>query len=159
MPLPDQVPEICWRAGIDLNPLDVNNVEDVAWLSCLVWPGEQNRAERLQGAVAAARRHPPHVYQGDLLDDLPRVCAQAPAEATLVVYHSAVLAYVDETKRRAFARAVRDLGAVWFSNESSGVVPDLSAPGKDRASFLLVRDGVDVLARTDPHGTWLEWLS
>jgi hypothetical protein len=159
VPLPDLVPEISWRAGIDLNPLDVENDEDVAWLSCLVWPGEPNRAERLLGAVAAARKWPPRIYQGDLVDDLPQVCAQAPDEATLVVYHSAVLAYVDESKRRAFARAVSDLGAVWLSNESLGVMPDLPPPGEDRASFLLVRDGVDVLARTDPHGTWLEWLS
>ena len=28
-----------WRAGIDLNPLDVADPDDVHWLSCLVWPG------------------------------------------------------------------------------------------------------------------------
>jgi len=158
VPLPSHVPEITWRAGIDLNPLDVNNDQDVAWLSCLVWPGEADRAERLQGAIAAARRQLPAIYQGDLLDDLPRVAAQAPADATLVVYHSAVLAYVDETKRRAFATAVGDLGAVWLSNEGASVLPD-AATGRDPTSFLLVRNGVEVLARTDPHGTWLEWLT
>jgi hypothetical protein len=69
-----------------------------------------------------------------------------------------VLAYVELSKRRAFADAVRDLGAVWLSNEGSGVLPGLAAdPGP--SSFLLVRDGEEVLARTDPHGTWLEWLA
>jgi hypothetical protein len=159
VPLPDLVPEISWRAGIDLNPLDVENDEDVAWLSCLVWPDEPNRAERLRGAVAAARKRPPRIHQCDLVDDLSRICADAPDEATLVVYHSAVLAYVDETRRRAFAAAVGDLGAVWLSNEGPRVLPDLPPPGTDPASFLLVRDGEDVLARTDPHGSWLEWLA
>jgi hypothetical protein len=45
------------------------------------------------------------------LDDLPRVAAQAPGGTALVVYHSAVLAYVEVAKRRAFATAVADLGA------------------------------------------------
>jgi hypothetical protein len=39
---------------------------------------------------------PPAVHCGDLLEDLPGLAAQAPPRATLVVYHSAVLAYVDE---------------------------------------------------------------
>ncbi|HUZ56387.1 MAG TPA: DUF2332 family protein [Streptosporangiaceae bacterium] len=38
MPLPARVPEISWRAGLDLNPLDVSSDDDVRWLSCLVWP-------------------------------------------------------------------------------------------------------------------------
>ena len=136
----------------------MNSADDVAWLSCLVWPGEADRAERLQAAVAAACRQPPTIHRGDLLEDLARVAAQAPVGATLVVYHSAVLAYVELPKRRAFADAVRDLGAVWLSNEGSGVLPGLGAdPGL--ASFLLVRNGKEVLARTDPHGTWLEWLA
>jgi hypothetical protein len=94
VPLPDRVPEIAWRAGLDLNPLDVTSDDDVRWLSCLVWPGEGDRAQRLAGAIASARRHPPVVHRGDLLTDLPALAAQAPADATLVVYHSAVLAYV-----------------------------------------------------------------
>jgi hypothetical protein len=156
-PLPHRVPEVVWREGIDLNPLDVNDNDDMAWLSCLVWPGEVGRAERLQAAVNAARRRPPLVHRGDLLDDLARVAAQAPAGATLVVYHSAVLAYVEVAKRRAFAATVAGLGAVWLSNEGAGVIPDI-APALPPASFALIRDGTDVLARTDPHGTWTDWL-
>ncbi len=158
VPLPERIPEVVWRAGIDLDPLDVGNDEDVAWLSCLVWPGEADRAERLQQAVAAARRCPPVVHRGDLLDDLPRVVADAPREATLVVYHSAVLAYVGDDKRRAFANAVSALGAVWLSNEGDRVLHCLGVDGPDPASFVLVRDGREVLARTDPHATWIEWL-
>jgi hypothetical protein len=156
--LPDRALEVVWRAGIDLNPLDLNDDDDMAWLSCLLWPGEADRAERLQGAIAAARRQLPPIYRCDLLDDLARVAAQAPADATLVVYHSAVLAYVDPPKRQAFGAAVHDLGAVWLSNEGDGVLPDL-ATGPGPACFLLVRDGEEVLARTDPHGTWLDWLA
>jgi uncharacterized protein DUF2332 len=38
VPLPERVPEVAWRAGLDLNPLDVTDADDVRWLECLVWP-------------------------------------------------------------------------------------------------------------------------
>src|SRR5579862_1709076 len=67
VPLPARIPAVVWRAGLDLNPLDVTSDDDVRWLSCLVWPGEGDRAERLAAAIAVARRDPPAVHRGDLL--------------------------------------------------------------------------------------------
>ncbi len=157
VPLPGRVAEVVWRAGIDLEPLDVTSDEDVEWLSCLPWPGEDGRAERLEGAVSAARKRPPVVHRADLLDDLGRVAVQAPGGATLVVYHSAVLAYADKAKRAALGAEVRAQGAVWLSNEGDGVLRCLGVDYGDARSMLLVRYGHDVLARTDPHGTWVEW--
>jgi hypothetical protein len=58
---------------------------------------------------------------------------------------------------RAFAAAVRELGAVWLSNEGYGVLSGVGVGAGDASSMLLVRDGHDVLARTDPHGVWVEW--
>jgi hypothetical protein len=159
VPLPAQVPEVIWRAGLDINPLDVNNGANVRWLTCLLWPGEGDREERLAAAIATARRDPPVVHRGDLLDDLPALAAQAPAEATLVVYHTSVLGYVTPDKRRQFAGLVRDLAAVWLSNENPGLVPDAPAPPYDGAPSLLARDGRIPLAFADPHGTWLHWLA
>lgn len=159
VPVPDAVPEVAWRAGLDLNPLDPRDPSDVEWLSCLLWPGEEGRAERLVAAAATARRHPVEVHRGDLLSDLTDLAAKAPADATLVVYHSAVLAYVDKAGRRAFAEAVRISGAVWLANEAPGVVPDSPAPPAGRPGFVLVKDGSELLARSDPHGRWVEWLT
>ncbi|MGH3121572.1 MAG: DUF2332 family protein, partial [Streptosporangiaceae bacterium] len=158
VPLPDRVPGITWRAGLDLNPLDVTSDDDVRWLSCLVWPGEGDRSQRLAAAVATARRDPPVVHRGDLLTDLPALAAQAPAGATLVVYHSAVLAYVTPGDRQQFAAVVRGLRAVWLSSEGPGVMPGLPIPPYQGAPFVLARDGRTPLALADGHGTWLEWL-
>jgi hypothetical protein len=163
VPLPARLPEVAWRAGLDLNPLDVTDDEDVRWLACLVWPGEGDREQRLAAAVATARRDPPVVHRGDLVTDLAALAAQAPADATLVVYHTAVLAYVTPQGRDRFAAAARGLSAagrsaVWLSNEGADVVPGLTAAERPDRPFLLARDGRTPLARTDPHGTWLEWL-
>ena len=159
VPLPARLPDIAWRAGLDLNPLDVTRDDDVRWLSCLVWPGESGREERLAAAIASGRRNPPPVYRGDLLTDLPALAAQAPAEATLVIFHSAVLAYVAPDDRKRFARTVRDLAAVWLSNEAPGVVPGLPCTRFREGTFVLGHGGRTPLALADGHGTWLRWLS
>jgi len=158
-PIPAAVPEVCWRAGLDLNPIDVTSDADVRWLECLLWPGETGREERLAAAVEAARRDPPPVYRGDLLTDLPRLADQAPPGVTLVIFHSAVLAYLSMPQRARFATAVAALDAVWLSNEAPGVLPGSAVGADDQRDFVLVRDGGTPLAVTDSHGTWLDWLS
>jgi len=158
VPLPDRVPAVSWRAGLDLNPLDVASDADMRWLECLLWPGERGRRQRLVGAIATARRDPPAVHRGDLLTDLPALASQAPPGATLVIYHSAVLGYLSAGERGRFAELVRGMGAVWLANDVPQVL-NVAAPVTGDSSFQIVRDGHTLLAITDPHGTWLRWLS
>lgn len=160
-PVPAAPPAIVWRAGLDLNPLDVRNDDDMAWLETLVWPDQPERAARLGAAIAVARADPPRIVSGDLLTALRGLAAEAPNDATLVVFHTAVLAYVTDTDARArFARTVRELGAVWISNEAAYVFPDIAAlvPGPVRRDgFLLAVDG-EPTAWTGAHGAWIEWI-
>ena len=158
VPLPDRVPAVCWRAGLDLNPLDVTSDADMHWLGCLLWPGETGREQRLAGAIATARRDPPAVHRGDLLTDLPALARQAPSGATLVIYHSAVLGYLSAAERGQFAVTVRGLDAVWLSNDVPQLA-DAPMPAADEAPFQIVRDGHLLLAAADGHGTWLHWLA
>jgi len=158
VPLPARVPEVSWRAGLDLNPLDVTDTDDVRWLECLLWPGETGRRERLDAAIDMARRDPPRVHRGDLLTDLPALARQAPPGATLVIYHSAVLAYVSAPRRSRFADLVRSINAAWISNEAPGVLPGIPVPEHDGGYFVLVEDGSRATAFTDGHGAWIRWL-
>lgn len=162
VPLPDALPEVTWRAGLDLNPLDVTCDDDVRWLESLIWPEETDRFDTIRDAVEIARADPPRIVAGDLAGDVPLLAAQAPPDATLVVYHCAVLAYVDDAGRAAFADAVGALASarptVWLSNEAPGVVPgtDIAPPGPSR--FVLARDARR-LALAGPHGDTLDWLN
>jgi hypothetical protein len=154
-PLPAGKPQVAWRAGLDLHPIDVRDDDEVRWLEALVWPEQVDRLARLRAALAVVRPDPPQLVEGDLLRDLPALVAQAPPHATLVVFHSAVLAYLDDTGRAAFADAVSRLPAVWVSNEPPGVVPGSDLPAGNR--FVLARDGVP-LALAGSHGQSLDWL-
>lgn len=161
-PLPVRMPQVVWRAGIDLNPLDVHDDDQMAWLRTLVWPGQHERLDRLTAAIEVARADPPQLVSGDLLDGLPGLVEQAPAGATVVVQHSAVIAYLDPADRRRFDAMMRDLVAArrchWLSNEASVVLPSIAAGVEAPAqSFVLGVDGEPV-ALTHPHGRRLTWL-
>jgi len=162
-PIPNRLADISWRRGIDLNPLDVTEPSDVAWLQACIWPEHQRRRRRLDTAVAIAAENPPRIVRGDLLDSIGSVLDEAPDDATKVVVHSAVLSYVGSAQRRDFAEllAARD-DVTWFSNEAPGVIGTVRSPDESPRSpdaFLLAQDGVTPLASTDPHGSWIDWLA
>ena len=109
-PLPAALPRVAWRAGLDLSPLDLHDPVQCAWLETLVWPEHTGRLRRLRAAMRIARADPPPVHRGDLLTGLPAIARQAPGDATLVVFHTAVLAYIaDPAARDRFADTVRGL--------------------------------------------------
>ncbi len=161
MPLPDRGVEVAWRAGLDLNPVDLRDEDELRWLEALLWPGEEYRLPRLRAACEVARVVSPPVLRGDLRTDLPALAAQAPAHATLVVFHTAVLAYVrDSADREAFARSAAGVGARWIANEAAHNIPgarEVSPAHADPAAFLLCLDA-EPMAWTDGHGTWIDWL-
>ena len=158
---PSVMPHIVWRAGLDLNPIDPRDPDQAAWLENLVWPDPPHRLVRLRAALAVARHDPPQVVRGDLRTDLPALAATAPRDATLVVFHTAVVGYLaDTSERAAFAAAAMSMGGVWISNEVPGVFPDIAAKAKlprPRGAFLLAVYGEPV-AWTDPHGAWIDWF-
>jgi hypothetical protein len=159
-PLPDKLPEVSWRAGLDLNPLDVTDAKEMAWLETLVWPGQDHRLDRLRKAIAVARREPPRVDRGNLSADLKHLLAQVPSGLTTVVFHSAVLNYLpSQADRNDFAHTVMGLADHWIANESPLILPHLgekTSTGPE-GSFLLALDGEPV-AWTNPHGASIEWI-
>jgi hypothetical protein len=162
-PLPGHMPEIIWRAGIDLAPIDVTDRAQTAWLTSLVWPEQAERQARLNAALEIAVRHRPRIRKADLLTaEFEALCRDAPKEATLVVFHTAVLAYIaDPAQREKFGRRAMSAAHYWISNEQSRVIPGIAngaaqpgVPGR----FLLAVNGAPV-AWTDPHGAAMEWIA
>jgi hypothetical protein len=156
---PARLPEIVWRAGLDLNPLDVTDPADLAWLEALIWPEQHHRRERLRAAAAIAAADPPALIRGDLVDDLARLAAQAPAGVTLVVFHTSVLYQVPAARRTLFLDTVRALPGHWISAEAPDVVTftGLPAPPDHTLHNVLALDGRP-LAWARGHGQAMQWL-
>ncbi|NNH69078.1 DUF2332 domain-containing protein [Nocardia uniformis] len=162
-PLPQRLPTVVHRAGVDVNPLDINDPEDIRWLESLVWPEQTHRLQRLRSVVDIARTDPPHLSRGNLVDAVPDLVRAAPADTSVVVFGSAVLGYLDRAARTIFEQRVHALPCHWISNEAVGVVESVvgrlpKAVTASRADFVLTMDGEPV-AYAGPHGQSLDWFA
>jgi hypothetical protein len=166
---------VAWRAGIDRRPVDARDTDARRWLRACLWPGQRERAARLDAALAIARAEPPDLRSGDAVATLPEVLAEAPAhgEAALVVLATWVLAYLADDERAALADVLTGAGRpVWFvTAEYPGVAPWVPAPSRPTSAGagtgatlvgLALWDGglveAQPLAWMQAHGTWLDWL-
>ncbi len=160
-PVPEAVPDIRWRRGIDLAPLDVSDAGDVRWLEVLVPPEQSGRRDRIRAAVQLARQDPPVILTGDALDALADVVAQVPEGLTTVAMSAGTLVYMPGKRRQQFRELVRELGCRWVAMERVGVFPDLvpaDLPAAPDSAPCLVTLDERPLALAGPHGQYLSWL-
>ena len=163
-PWPDGLPQVAWRGGIDLNPLDVTDPDTARWLEVLVWPEHDDRRALLRRAIEVTRQDPPHLVRGDLLTDLDPLLDEASEHGRVVVQHSAVIAYLEREDRERFTdqmlARVAEGRCRWISNEGSRVLPRVSATGPAAPAdrFVLALDGRAV-AWTHGHGRSITWCA
>ena len=99
--------------------------------------------------------------KGNLLTDLGALIAEAPEDATLVVFHTAVLGYeASRARREHFAQEMCRSRAVWISNEIPSVFPEVAkaAPSKPRRGLFLLAINGTAVAWAGPHGESICWF-
>ncbi|MBC7633713.1 DUF2332 family protein, partial [Aeromicrobium sp.] len=115
--------------------------------------------------IDVARKTPPQVTCGDLLEVLPEQVDIARKYGEVVGFHCAVIAYLDLEERAEFQammlRLVNDGACRWVSNESKRVLPDIASSGptipNELSTFVLGLDG-QAVAWTHGHGTSMKWV-
>ena len=156
--LPPRAPLVVDRVGVDLEPIDVRDDDQILWLRALVWPEHRERATLLASALALARRTPPRIVRGDALASFPDVLREARRDAAVCVTHTHTLNQMTEDGRAALNALLdgssRDLllyrvSAEWLTT-TYPVVELTSWAGADVTTRRLVV--------CDPHGGWVEWL-
>lgn len=162
VPVPDRLPEVVFRKGIDIAPVDVRDAEQVRWLEACVWADNEDRLTTLRAAIEIARADPPEIVQGDLVDEIERVLDEAlrgrrPWCSTRPSW--CIWMTIGETSSPRSWRSVTSCGYRTKRRGSSD--PCAGATGRRRRAeicFYLGRNGSDLLAYSDAHGRWVEWL-
>jgi len=137
---PVETPAVVHRVGVDLSP-----GPDDEWLRACIFADQESRLQRLDAALAIARQHPPPLVEGDALDLLGELIAAAPQGSQVIVFHTAVTAYMPEDA----AARLREL-----TEEVTYVTAEYG--GGDGRGFQLEVDG-DVAGLAHPHAAWLDW--
>ena len=150
------------RSGCDLMPVDVSTTEGGITLSAYVWPDQAHRLERLRGALALARDHPPVVRRIGAADFVERLTLHN--GATTVLWHSVMWQYLPDEERARVTRRVQDLGEL--ATDAQRFVhlflePMRRTPEAEH-EFLVVMTtwpGGEhrILGRAAPHGLPVTW--
>lgn len=157
---PAKLPPIAERGGVDLNPLDPHNPDDLLRLTAFLWPDQPHRLA-LTRAAAAIQNAP--VTRGDAIDWLERRLDAAPEGHLHLVQHTVAWQYFP-AEVQARGRALMELAGraatvdrplAWLAMEADGDAS--SAAGAALTLRLWPGDQTLRLGRADFHGRWIRW--
>jgi hypothetical protein len=159
-PLPDRLPEVTGRTGIDVTPLDVADDDAVRWIASLIWADQRHRHELFHAAVQIARPKPAPCIAGDGVEVLPRVVAAIAPNHLPCIFHSHTIYQMPEAWRHRFADVVATLGRerdlVHLSLEWLGDEPRPQLRAAFHAEGVVERVH---LADCHTHGFWMRWIA
>jgi hypothetical protein len=167
-------PAIADRVGIDLAPVDPGNPDDVRWVRSNVWPEHVRRLARLDAALVEVGVARPRIVAGRVHDLLEPVLSTVDAGLVPCVIAANVMNYLPVPERSAFVRTVvraaakRDLvilfndlpeasSALFTADAGDYFDPARAAGVLTLVTFTAGTPSVELLARTGPFGSWLEW--
>ena len=162
-PLADNL-VIWFRGGIDLNPIDLRHEDELRWLRALIWPEHVERHQRLIDAAAELVRSPIDLRGGDAAELLPEMIADSPTDAALTVYSTVALYQIPEAGRDQILRTLADTSLsrpVWLVTLELLLedIDDTQEPTLAITRFVRGERNRQLLARSSPHGWWIEWAA
>ena len=157
-PLSPPLSPVAFRVGMDLNPIDLHNPEEVLWLRALVWPERRDEDALLMAAIQVAKQDPPTLIAGDAVRRLPRILRSVLEGTALCIYGTHTLNQFSPKAREELAslieKCARRRNLYWVSVEEF-----TSPPQMQLVAFENGKRTEALLARCDTHGRWLEWLA
>lgn len=157
---PAPMPRIASRAGVDLNPLNPRDADDLLRLTAYLWA---DQPERLARTRAAAAVFDAEMTRGDAIDWLDHRLSAQPDGQMHLIQHTVAWQYFPAAAQARGTALIEAVGAratqtrplAWLSMETDGDVTGAVGaaltlrlwPGELRLS----------LGRADFHGRWVNW--
>lgn len=154
--------EIVSTRGCDVAPVDLTDPEQAMRLKAYIWPEHTVRFERMEAAIAEAKRHAPDLVPMNAADFVEAELAR-PQEAgtTRMLMHSIVWQYVPEDQQARVTAAMEAAGKLatpdrplaWVALEANRVL---------HVQEMVVRywpggEAGEIVTRAHPHGAWIGW--
>ena len=154
-PLAPTIP-VASRDGIDLDPVDLDDSDQLLWLRALIWPEHVERHQQLMDAANEFMQSDIHLHAGDAADVLPGLISTITNEHALVVYSTIALYQFPRENLRRVKHAL-------IETSKNRPVWQIALEGTDPTlSITRYRDGAGhtkILADASPHGWWMTWRS
>lgn len=159
-PLPEVMPLVVERIGIDLAPIFLSQEREADWLFACIWPEEIRRYQLLTAAIEVARQHPPSLLAGDACQLLPDVLSSIASDATICLWHSYALAQGPKVVYEQVVQHLLDASRTRDIYHLSLELDPARWP-QPRLELFTYRNGelasYDWLATCEVHGEAMEW--
>ena len=148
--------------GCDISPLDTRDQQAQLRLRSYVWPDQQHRVDRLNGAIQLALQTPPELLAMDAADFVETQLANRTSNNAFVVMHSIVWQYLPHQTQRRIEDALHKFGSIadhsnpifWLRLEGVGD----KEPGASLMLDTWPNHETITLARSCFHGNWIKFL-
>ena len=172
-PIAPVLPEVVARIGLDRDPVDLDDPDQVRWQLACAWP-DTGRLPRTKLAIDEARgRGAMRSVRGDAIESVGELITGLPPDALAVVTTTWVVGYFSRDQRAGFDAVLAEISTkrpvAWISAENPGVIraiPGVDTP-PDAGDFewnvlglVTYRDGradPELLGFVHPHGSKLDW--
>lgn len=156
------LPRIVDRRGVDLNPLDPTNPDDLHRMTAYLWPDQPYRLEMTRAAAGAV---PAPVDKADAIDWLETRLADAPDGHLHLIQNTIAWQYFPkdaQARGEALFSAAGDAATperplAWLQLEADGDPEGLG--GAALTLQVWPKGEVLKLGRADFHGRWVNWVA
>ncbi|MCU0494881.1 MAG: DUF2332 domain-containing protein [Chloroflexaceae bacterium] len=157
--IPLVMPLIYSRIGIDINPINVEDIEATRWVRALIWPEHIDRAQLFERAITIARRNPPKIIAGNAAVMLQAAVDNTPKDMALCIFHSYTLNQCPDEIRNQIILSIEEIARSqdvfrisleWYGGQKQ---PQLEL-------YSYTKNGLqhELLAYCESHGRSIEWL-
>lgn len=167
--------EVAYRVGVDRQPVDTADPDQLAWLAACVWADRPARQRQLHAAVAEQRTAQPTLVLGDAINDLESAVRRIPSQLQVVVVTSWTMLYLSPERQQAFVveliRISRDRKLWWIANETFESCLRFLVPARNELAYtrtglaslslMTLSNGhamVTIYGAADPSGYRLEFF-
>ncbi|MFP7199569.1 DUF2332 domain-containing protein [Lysinibacillus halotolerans] len=157
-PLPNAIyttPKVKTRIGVDLNPIDVKDENELRWLQALIWPEHHERRELLKAAANVVTQLDLHLVQGDGIAKLEELCELIPEGEMIVVFHTHVANQIPMEGRQ---QLVEKLSKISTKRPLYHCYNNMYDPNLHQ-DYIYDGEIIEkrMMENTDGHARWFNW--
>ena len=152
------------KIGIDQNPIDPTDKDEILWLKALVWADKVERFVNMDEALQLQELERIKFVQADGVMDFEREIQQANKDHTLIVYATHVLYQFTDVQKKEFYAMLERVGKTrdFYFLSVEGIKELLEKYNSKETVIELThfknkKKAVSFLGETNGHGNWIRW--
>lgn len=147
-------PPVVFKAGIDLNIIDLQKKEDYLWLESLIWPEHDERRRIMKDVAEMLKNQTVHLVEGDGVAILDTLVQQAPDNSAVCIFHTHVANQIPEESKQKLIAQIEMIGR---TRDVFHIYNNMWDPKLHLDYYIDGQETKKIVGETDGHGRWFTW--